>query len=148
MKILLIGPTTSSFVKTDIKILSADHTLDLLDTAIGRGMRGAINLLVITLKSIFKTFTCDALYIWFADYYSLAPTLAGRLLGKKIVVIAGGFDVGYIPELNYGARARPIRWFCVKNTFRYCSLILPVSQHAMRELDWLMEKKHAPASIV
>jgi len=148
MNVLLLGPTRSSFVKTDIKILSAMCRLERLDTSMGRGAQGGIKLIGITLKTIVKMFSCDVVYIWFADFYSLIPAIFGKILHKRVIVIAGGFDVGYIPELNYGARARKMRWFCVKNTFKYCSLILPVSQHAMRELDWLTERKHAPATMV
>lgn len=134
MKILFLGPLKSTFVKNDFDILSKHHKLIPLNSNIGGGFRGAWNLLICSLKSIIALLHADMVYVWFADYTSLVPIIFAKLIGKKSVVVAGGFDVGYLPELNYGAKARAVRWFCVKNTFRFAKKILPVSNYAMKSL--------------
>ncbi len=134
MKILFLGPLKSTFVKNDFDILSKHHKLIPIDSNIGGGFRGALNLIQCSIKSVFALLHSDMVYVWFADYTSLVPILFAKLIGKKSVVVAGGFDVGYLPELNYGAKARRIRWFCVKNTFRFAKKILPVSNYAMKSL--------------
>ncbi|MBI5325573.1 MAG: glycosyltransferase family 4 protein, partial [Ignavibacteriae bacterium] len=90
----------------------------------------------------------QAVYCWFADYASLFPTLFGRILGKKVYVVAGGFDVSYIPELNYGARARALRWFCAKNSFRFATTVLPVSKFAEKCLNDRMKGKVKKSIVV
>lgn len=134
MNILFLGPQKSTFVKNDFEILSKYNKIIPVDTNVGGGIRGAFNLLKCTLKSIKGLLKSDLVFVWFADYSSLIPVLFAKILGKKSVVVAGGFDVGYLPELNYGAKARAIRWFCVKNTFKYAKQILPVSNYAMKSL--------------
>ncbi|MCX8055049.1 MAG: glycosyltransferase [Ignavibacteria bacterium] len=134
MKIFLIGPINSSFVQNDIKILGKENQLFLENSAIGRGIRGIWNLLLLTLRSVFKTFRSEAIFCWFADYTTLIPSLIAKVFRKKIYVVAGGFDVTNLPEINCGARLRPFRWFCVKNTFRLADKIFPVSNYAKKQL--------------
>ncbi len=148
MKILFIGPLKSTFVKNDIAILSAQHALFSENSEIGRGFIGLINLLKIIFRSFIRIFRADAVFCWFGDYASLVPTLLGRLFGKKVYVIAGGFDVSYIPELNYGARARAYRWFCAKNSFRCATIVLPVSKFAGKCLNERMKGKVKRSEVI
>lgn len=148
MKFFFVGPLNSSFVKNDIKILEKEHKLSFEDAAIGRGLKGMFNLALVSLRSIYKTLVSDAVFCWFADYTTLVPTLTARLFGKKVYVIAGGFDVTNLPEINCGAKLRKGRWFCVSNTFRFASKIFPVSQYASNQLTYLTEGRHAKAEIL
>lgn len=148
MKIFFIGPLQSSFVKNDIKILEKNNKLTFENAAIGRGFKGALNLLFLSIRSIWKALRSDAIFCWFADYTTLLPTIIGRLSGKKVYVIAGGFDVTNLPEINCGAYLRPFRWFCVKNTFRFATKIFPVSQYAMKQLKTLTKGKFPYAEVI
>jgi len=134
MKILLIGPIQSTFVKNDIKILSKSHTVEVLDSLkIGRGARAILGMAMVTLHTIWKLFRCDVFVSWFADYYTLIPVVLSKFLGKKAIVIAGGFDVDRLPTsvgFRYGARARKVRGFCAKYSLEWADYILPVSTYA------------------
>lgn len=145
--ITFVGPAISRFVQNDIAILSEEHTLKIIDSAMGRGKSAALNLILIHFKIIASLFSSDALFFWFADYYTFIPTLVTRLLRKKIFVVAGGFDVAYIPEVKSGARTRKGRWFMVRNTFRFANHILPVSNYAKKMLDDAVPH-HAPATVI
>ncbi len=134
MKILLLGPIHSSFAKNDIEILKQQHQVSLINSSTGQGIKGIWNLIKCTTSALFQVCRQDVVISWFADYASLIPILFAKLLRKKSIVIAGGFDVGYQPQLNYGAIQRPIRWFCVRNSFLNADLILPVSQYAKEAL--------------
>lgn len=148
MRIVMMGPLRSTFVQTDIAELGKVHDIVPFDTVLGKGAGGLVTLLRLTLRVMFAMPKADALYCWFADYHTLIPTIIYRLFGKKVYVVAGGYDVGYLPELNYGARMRPARWFCAGRTFRYANMVLPVSQYAYRQLQELTGGKHAPATVV
>ncbi len=148
MRIVLLGPLRSTFVQTDITELGRSHQIVPIDTILGKGARGLLTLILLTLRSMVAMPRADALYCWFADYHTFVPTILFRLFGKKVFVVAGGYDVGYLPELNYGARMRPARWFCAHNTFKYASLVMPVSEYALRQLDLLTHGDHAPAKVV
>ncbi len=134
MKIYFIGPLESTFVKHDIEIMKKHHTLICDDSRIGTGIKGLFNLCKLSLKACYFMLKSDIFFAWFADYATLMPTVLAKLLGKKSVVVAGGFDVGYIPELQYGAKYNKYRWFCVKNTFLTANKILSVSNYASKSL--------------
>lgn len=148
MRILLLGPLRSSFVKTDIQELSKVHTVVGLDTVLGRGLKAGVSLISLTVRALVHLIRADVLYCWFADYHTLVPILVARLLRKQAIVIAGGYDVGWLPELGYGARARPLRWFFTRNSFRLATLVLPVSEYAQRQLHMLTNGKHAHSTVV
>lgn len=148
MKIFFIGPLVSSFVKNDIKILEKNHTLTFENAAFGRGLKGGINLLLLSLRSIYKTLSSDAVFCWFADYTTFLPSLLGKLLGKKVYVVAGGFDVFNMPEINCGAYLRPARWFCVRNTFKNATKIFAVSNFVVEKLDELTNGEHSPTKVI
>ncbi|MFZ3148259.1 MAG: glycosyltransferase family 4 protein [Methanothrix sp.] len=44
----------------------------------------------------------DICFSWFASGHSFVAVVLSMLLGKKCVVVAGGYDVAYDPEINYG----------------------------------------------
>lgn len=147
MTITFVGPAQSRFVQNDIEILRRQHTLRIVDANMGRGTSAAINLLKMEWAIIRNVFGSDALFFWFADYYSLIPTILARLLGKKVYVVAGGFDVTYIPEVRSGARVRPMRWFLVRNTHRFATKVFPVSKYADHLLD-TNSKHHGPSEVI
>jgi glycosyltransferase involved in cell wall biosynthesis len=147
MTITFVGPAQSSFVQNDISILKRKHKLKIIDTNVGRGGSAAIALLKLEFKILFSLFGSDALFFWFADYYSFIPAVVARLLRKRVYVIAGGFDVTYIPEVKSGARVRPFRWFLVRNTHRFATHVFPVSNYAQTLLD-TNSKHHAPSTVI
>jgi glycosyltransferase involved in cell wall biosynthesis len=147
MKITFVGPAISRFVQNDIHILSKEHKLTVIDSAMGRGGSAALNLIKLHFAIIASVLRTDAIFYWFADYYTFIPTLIARLFGKKAFVIAGGFDVAYIPEVKSGARTRKGRWFMVRNTFRWVHHIYPVSNYAKKMLDDAVPG-HSPATVI
>ncbi|MDP4219752.1 MAG: glycosyltransferase family 4 protein [Bacteroidota bacterium] len=147
MTITFVGPAQSSFVKNDIAILEREHTIKLVDAKIGRGIGAAFDLLSVQFRILGSLFGSDILFMWFADYYTLIPTIIARLLRKKVYVVAGGFDVTYTPEVKSGARVKPLRWFLVRNTHRFATHVFPVSNYAQHLLD-TNSKHHAPSTVI
>jgi glycosyltransferase involved in cell wall biosynthesis len=45
---------------------------------------------------------CDVLFCWFASMHSLLPALAGRVLGRPVVMVVGGYDTANLPQIAYG----------------------------------------------
>jgi glycosyltransferase involved in cell wall biosynthesis len=135
MRITFVGPLVSTFVKNDLDILSRCHSVHALDVNLGKGIPGALRLGLLHIRILISMFHSDALFFWFADYHSLIPSLLARIMGKSVFIVAGGFDITYIPELGIGARTRPIRWFAVRNSFKLASHIFTVSNDTARDLD-------------
>lgn len=148
MRIVFLGPLRSSFANVDVDILKTKHDVVAIDTLLGGGAVGILRLMRVTLRAVVAILSRDCVYCWFADYHTLVPVLVARLLGKRAIVVAGGFDIGYEPQINFGAKIRPIRWFCVRMSFRFATKILAVSQYAQHQLTSLTEGKHASAKVV
>jgi len=147
MTITFVGPIQSRFVKNDITILQRKHSLKIIDVNVGRGGSAAFNLIKLELRILKSLFGSDILFFWFADYYSLIPTIVARLLRKRVYVVAGGYDVTYTPEVKSGARVRPFRWFLVRNTHRFATRNFPVSNYAQYLLDTNSEH-HGPSTVI
>lgn len=45
---------------------------------------------------------CDTVFCWFASAHSLLPALCGRLQGRPVVMVIGGYDTANVPEIAYG----------------------------------------------
>ena len=52
---------------------------------------------------------CDVIVIWFASYHALPFVVLNQIFNKKIYIIAGGYDVANVPEINYGLMASGFR---------------------------------------
>ncbi len=147
MTITFVGPLVSRFVQNDIAILQRQHTIKIVDAKIGFGINAVLDLLKVQFKILRSIIGSEILFFWFADYYSLFPTIIARLLRKRVYIVAGGFDVTYTPEVKSGARVRPIRWFLVRNTHRFATHVFPVSNYAQHLLD-TNSKHHAPSTVI
>jgi glycosyltransferase involved in cell wall biosynthesis len=55
-------------------------------------------------------------------------------------LVIGGYDVTYIPELDYGSLKNPLRAFCSKFSIRYATYSLPVSDNLEAEARVLVPR--------
>ena len=58
---------------------------------------------------------CNTIVIWFASFHALPVILLNYFFNKRLIIIAGGFDVANVPKINYGAmrgksRAKLGKW--------------------------------------
>lgn len=77
----------------------------------------------------------DTSFSWFASGHSFIAVLLSKLLRKKSVVVAGGYDVAYAPEIGYGQYTqgwlkRMYANFALKNA----DLVLAVSEFTKKEV--------------
>lgn len=132
--IWFVHPGNSTFVRKDVDILRKRYRVHITH------YRSSKNIIRFTYEVVSQLFfACfllwryHAVYIWFADYHSLIPAFFGRLLGKKVIVVVGGFDAVAIPELGYGVFVKEnFRAWCAAKTYRLAHLILPVDQSLIK----------------
>ncbi len=98
MKICFIGNISISFQKNDYKILNKHFKVELIQPP--KKKIEWLKYPFIVAKKIIK---CDIVFCWFAGWHSLFPVLISKLFRKKSIVIVGGYDAAYVPEINYGA---------------------------------------------
>ncbi|MBC8525484.1 MAG: glycosyltransferase [Candidatus Cloacimonetes bacterium] len=132
--LLFIKKANSSFVLQDEKILNKYFKVKIIEYGYQPGLmtiRNQIRLFGWLLKNIWSA---KFIYIWFADYHSFLPVLFGKIFKKKSFLVLGGYDVTYIPEINYGSFSNPLRTFCTKFSIKNTTLNLPVSDYIEKEV--------------
>ena len=91
-KIAFIYYDFSSFVKQDYEILSSHFDVETV------GYRRPRDLL----KIVRAIWGADISFSWFASGHAFAAVLLSKIMRKKSIVVAGGYDVAYMPGAGYG----------------------------------------------
>lgn len=113
----------SSFIKTDYEILK---TLDVVDNVSYKGIKDAPKLF----KSIWKG---KASYSWFAGGHAALAVLFSKMLGKKSIVVLGGYEVANCPQINYGAALNQKSAFFARFALKYADKVLSVDESLKEE---------------
>jgi glycosyltransferase involved in cell wall biosynthesis len=108
-----------------------------MSKSLGTQMIAQLKLFIWLVLNIWRI---KQIFIWFADYHSFLPVLFARIFNKKSIVVIGGYDLTYIPELDYGSLKNPVRAFCTKFSIRYATLTLPNSDTLAKEASALVPK--------
>lgn len=48
----------------------------------------------------------DVVYLWFASYFALPMILVTQLLGRRLAIVTGGYDVAKASEIHHGTYAK------------------------------------------
>jgi len=121
------------FITNDLEILSKEYSVKLLNFKSRKNALIIFSLLHQFIYLLFNIWKFDLVYIWFADYLSFYPVLFSKILSKKSVICAGGYEATYIPEINMGvftnaSISKSVRAFCVRFSLSNCTYILPVDE--------------------
>jgi glycosyltransferase involved in cell wall biosynthesis len=132
-KIFFVGSLDSSFIRNDYEELQ--KFFDMKKCEIDPTHNFKTFRFYHSVWEILKNVVwCDTVYSWFASWRAIFPTIFAKILGKKVVIIAGGYDVVNEPSINYGAWIKiPDRWVS-KFLFKYADIVLPVSEYIQKEL--------------
>lgn len=89
---LFVYSIDAAFVQTDRSLLGAfSNVVPFL-------FRGSIDYP----RLIVEIAKADLVYCWFALGFSAVATTVARVMGRKSIVVAGGWDVTRAPEIGYG----------------------------------------------
>lgn len=72
----------------------------------------------------------DVVYSWFARWNAFFIVLFCMFLHKKCIIVVGGYDVVYIPEIDYGSLKSLLGSLRVKFILEHAAKILPFSNYA------------------
>lgn len=116
----------STFVKGDIELLKKHFAVYPVCISIN-----VFRLLHDFVRTIMKT---HIIYVWFAGFQAFVSVFLAKFFGKKLVIVAGGYDAAYVPEINYGVFT--CWWRAIMAVFAYknADLILAVSRYTKKEL--------------
>ena len=125
-KILYIKRGNIAFYAIDQAIL--EERYNVLPRLLGKSLRGPQFILdMISLAGFIlrNQKNASAFVTWFADYHTAVIVFLGRLLGKKIIIFAGGQEAICYPELKKGVYYKKLRGYFVKYALRNASHIIP-----------------------
>ena len=92
VKIAFIYYNFSSFVGQDYQILSRHFDAEKIN------YRTPMDIFNIA-RAIFNS---DVTYSWFASGHSFIAVLLSKIMKRRSIVVAGGYDVAFAPEIDYG----------------------------------------------
>ena len=132
-RILFIHSGLLTFVRRDLVILQKHFNVKTLNVTTFLVPRRGRDWLVYfrLLKGILWA---DIVYSWWAILNSFFTVLFCMFLRKKSIVVVGGYEVAYVPEINYGALLSLRRRLEVKFILRHASKILAVSNSSEEEI--------------
>jgi len=127
-KLIYLYPSDSSFIRKDIHFLS-EHFVVLEQKVNWTKKSRLIHLFISQLFFLVKHFKeVDFIIIMFAGYWSLIPTLFGKLFKKPTFIILGGTDCCSYPHLNYGSLRKPLLKRAIKWSLELATKLLPVHE--------------------
>jgi glycosyltransferase involved in cell wall biosynthesis len=144
--LLFIQPSQASFVVADIAALSQRYCVNVRMFYFKPVWRQAWSQITLLFWLLRHLPAADGLYAWFADYHTVLPVLLGRLLGRPVYIVLGGYDVARLPGFGYGAHLHWFRSGCSRVSLRWATQLLPVSCATADELAAL--GRHAPARVI
>jgi len=125
--ILFVYSDLSTFVRGDLKILQKYLTVRRLNVTAFLVPR-KIEHWIAYFKLLRGILGADIVYSRWADLNAFFAVLFSNLLHKKSTVVVGGYEVAYVPEINYGTLLSSTGRFEVKFILRHASKIFAVSE--------------------
>lgn len=75
----------------------------------------------------------DLVFGWFASWHTLLPLLFARLLGRRSVLVIGGYDVANMPEIGYGHQRGGVAKWASRWTMRLATSLLTNARYSQEE---------------
>src|SRR2546423_7012108 len=92
LRVLLPYVSLPSFIRADIDTLRLKYSVRLTNCS----------TIVKILEGLRLVFWADCVFCWFGSLRFIPFAVMARVLGKKVIIIAGGYDVANVPEIGYG----------------------------------------------
>ena len=135
-KILLLSAADRTFVDKDEEILEEKYEVTR-KSVYDYDFRKNPILLFYLLRDIWKS---DLIFGWFIHPITSIATIIGTITGTPSILIAGGYDVARVPEINYGQTLNPVIHILTKFAIYLSDSVLAVSDHTRAETRQICSK--------
>lgn len=144
-KILYIYPNKATFIESDLFFLNKKYIVKTQDLDWGKPQKLPFNLLIQFIFLLRNAHKSKAIIINFGGYFSLLPTLLGKMFGIKSFLILNGTDCVSFPSYNYGSlRLKSLNFF-IKKSIQFAYKLLPVDASLINQThtfdDSVIQKK-------
>jgi len=142
IKILFSYSSSSSFVHRDLEILARNFdvrrsVLPKLPSSRGSNFHLMFSRLlkgILSLKSLKGILWADIVYSWWANLNTFFVVLFCMFLRKKCMIVVGGYEVAFVPKLDYGALQSSLSRVRVKFILEHASKVFAVSGFNEKEI--------------
>jgi glycosyltransferase involved in cell wall biosynthesis len=124
-KIYFIHQGLFSFVKRDLKIIGTKYEVREVNN-----FKSTISKIP---HNLFGTLWCDMVFCWFGSPRFIAPIVLARVFRRKVIIVAGGYDVVKLPEIDYGNMAGGLRSWLQRELFKMADHVICISNSNMKE---------------
>jgi glycosyltransferase involved in cell wall biosynthesis len=125
-QLIYLYPDTAAFIRKDVEILSRHFEVLSFELNWKKNSQIPINLLKQAIFLLRHLKRSEAVFVMFGGYWSLFPSLLGKLFGRPVFIILGGADCVSFPEYNYGSLRKPFLKFIIGLSYKLCTRLLPV----------------------
>ncbi len=125
MKILFVTVHSSTFNRVDYEILKSRHLVTYYDCSSNRHKGPGL------IKLIKEN---DLIFFWFISLRFISPLIWSKLLHRKVVFVAGGYDVASLKELSYGSMYSAWKSILIRNMIRMSDKVISVSYSNHKEI--------------
>jgi glycosyltransferase involved in cell wall biosynthesis len=130
IKIGFFHPKGASFCSNDKRLLMKHYTV----TDTSYSWSDLKSIIFLPIEGLLSMLRSDISISWFGSLHALIAVFWSKILNKKSIVIAGGYDVVSESEIDYGLLNRKfLKWIPIL-VFRNCDQILAVSLYTKDEL--------------
>ncbi|WP_241648120.1 glycosyltransferase family 4 protein [Methanoculleus taiwanensis] len=77
----------------------------------------------------------DVVFCWFAHNHAYLAVLASQLLGRRSIVVIGGYEVAREPKIGYGSLLDPVLSRRIRYILNHADSILAVSEFNRVEIE-------------
>jgi glycosyltransferase involved in cell wall biosynthesis len=126
-KLIYIYPHKASFVANDILFLEKKYTVVTQDLDWGNAIKLPFNFLKQLIFLLINLNKTTSIIINFGGYFSLLPTMAGKLFSIKTYIILNGTDCVSFPTYNYGSLRKSTLKFAIKKSCQMATKLMPVN---------------------
>nr|WP_284738451.1 glycosyltransferase family 4 protein [Methanoculleus sp. CWC-02] len=138
----MISPSPSTFTQRDLEALRREYPVREAVISNYQGKIGLTRSLLIALEIFRGVLWADLTYSWFAHNHSYLAVMLANLLGKRTIVVIGGYEVAREPEIGYGALLDQKLAKRVNYIVQNADHILAVSEFNRREILELSDRRH------
>jgi len=136
-RILLIGSPKSRFVREDLNHLMGLFQVDFYQPSLFFLPKKDQSPLLF-LKLFFKVMQSNVVLCWFANVDCFFACLFAKFLRKRFIVVVGGVDAAYQPEIGYGYFVKRSSRIVASLVYRFADVIAPVDNSLASNLkDYL-----------
>lgn len=129
MKICFIGNLSSPFIKRDYEILNKYFNIEIIE--LPKKKKEWMKYPFLVKRKVKQT---DGVFGWFAGWHTLPPVYYSKKYKRKAIIVAGGYDVVYLPEINYGAFTKIKEKIPARYVLEKADLVISISKSNQKEL--------------